>query len=85
MICVECLSRECEHVNAPPQLTEIHAAILRLLAEGKTNREIAAQRGTTEGTIKVYLSRAIFKRLGVKTRLQAALWARDHAELLAAL
>ncbi len=85
MICLQCLklSRDCQHgLQPPPQLTERHVDILRLLGQGLRNKEIGAQLFLTEGTVKVYFSREIFPRIGVKSRLEAALWAWKHAELL---
>jgi DNA-binding NarL/FixJ family response regulator len=56
------------------KLTEREASILRLLAEGRSNKEIAAALHLTEGTIKGYVS-TIFDKLGVEDRTQAALYA----------
>ncbi|MGW0909485.1 response regulator [Streptomyces sp. NPDC002853] len=50
--------------------------ILRLVAHGRTNREIAAQLYLSEGTVKNHVSR-ILGRLGLRDRTQAALRARD--------
>ncbi|WP_030019744.1 response regulator [Streptomyces monomycini] len=50
--------------------------ILRLVAQGRTNREIAAQLYLSEGTVKNHISR-ILGRLGLRDRTQAALRARD--------
>lgn len=55
-------------------LTERETSILRLLAEGRSNKEIAAALHLTEGTIKGYVS-TIFDKLGVEDRTQAALYA----------
>jgi DNA-binding NarL/FixJ family response regulator len=52
-------------------------AVLKLLAEGNSNREIAQQLHFTEGTVKNYISR-ILSQLGVRDRVQAALWAKQH-------
>lgn len=52
-------------------LTERQLEILRLIAQGRANREIARQLSITEGTVKVHIS-ALLKRLGVASRLQAA-------------
>ncbi len=82
MICTECLTRDCRHMVRPPQLTERHVDILRLLALGLANKEIGARLFITTGTVKVYFSRDIFPRIGVKSRLEAALWALNHAKLL---
>lgn len=61
------------HVN----LTEREIGILRLIAEGRSNKEIAAALYLTEGTIKGYVS-TIFDKLGVEDRTQAALYAVKH-------
>ncbi len=58
-------------------LTEREIGILRLLAEGRSNKEIAAALFLTEGTIKGYVS-TIFDKLGVEDRTQAALYAVKH-------
>ncbi|MFE1840422.1 response regulator [Streptomyces sviceus] len=50
--------------------------ILRLVARGRTNREIAAQLYLSEGTVKNHVSR-ILSRLSLRDRTQAALRARD--------
>lgn len=56
-------------------LTKSQARVLELLAEGKTNREIAEMLDVTEGTVKIHVS-AIFKSLGVNNRSQALLVAQ---------
>lgn len=56
-------------------LTKSQARVLELLAEGKTNRDIAEMLGVTEGTVKIHVS-AIFKSLGVNNRSQALLVAQ---------
>jgi DNA-binding NarL/FixJ family response regulator len=58
-------------------LTEREAGVLRLLAEGRSNKEIAAALHLTEGTVKGYMS-TIFDKLGVEDRTQAALYAVKH-------
>ncbi|MCS7208839.1 MAG: response regulator transcription factor [Fimbriimonadales bacterium] len=63
--------------NAPELLCELtprETAVLRLLAEGKRNREIAAQLFLTEKTVKNYISSILFK-LQVNSRTEAALLA----------
>ena len=56
-------------------LTKSQARVLELLAEGKTNREIADLLDVTEGTVKIHVS-AIFKAMGVGNRSQALLLAQ---------
>lgn len=62
-------------------LTPRSAQLLLLLSKGLSNREIAEATGITVGTVKVYLSRVWFA-IGVSTRLEAALWARNHIDIL---
>jgi DNA-binding NarL/FixJ family response regulator len=47
--------------------------VVRLVADGLTNRDIAAQLGLSEHTIRNYLF-AIFDRLGVSTRVELVLY-----------
>jgi DNA-binding NarL/FixJ family response regulator len=51
--------------------------VLRLVAEGRANKQIGAALGITERTVKAHLGN-IFRELGVTDRTSAALWARDH-------
>lgn len=51
--------------------------ILRLLGQGRSNREIAEALHLTEGTVKNHMTN-IFSQLGVRDRTQAALWAHEN-------
>ncbi|MFF3374063.1 response regulator [Streptomyces sp. NPDC002680] len=64
--------------DTPPavSLSPRETDILRLLAHGHTNREIAARLYVSEGTVKNHVSR-ILTRLALRDRTQAALRARD--------
>jgi DNA-binding NarL/FixJ family response regulator len=57
-------------------LTARELEILRLLAAGQSNREIANHLYITEGTVKNHVTE-ILGKLGVHDRTQAALKARD--------
>ena len=64
-------------VAVPPShyaLSEREGEILKLLAQGLTNADIARQLYLTEGTVRNYTSE-IFKKLGVSDRTQAAVTA----------
>lgn len=54
------------------ELSERDLDLLRLLGEGRTNREIADALFLSEKTVKNYLSR-LFRKLGVRSRTEAAL------------
>lgn len=66
---------------APPSplqsLTEREIDVLRLIARGQSNREIADTLYLTEGTVKGYVS-VILSKLNVADRTQAALLAVKH-------
>ena len=59
------------------KLTERETDVLRLLAKGLTNAEIAAQLYISEGTVRNHVS-AILDKLGVSDRTQAAVIAVQH-------
>jgi DNA-binding NarL/FixJ family response regulator len=58
-------------------LTDRELQVLRLLATGATNREIADKLVVSEGTVKSHVS-SILSRLGLRDRTQAALYAHEH-------
>jgi DNA-binding NarL/FixJ family response regulator len=60
----------------PHPLSERELEIVRLLAQGATNREIAAALVVAEGTVKNHVTN-ILAKLEVETRTQAALVARE--------
>ena len=61
-----------DHIN----LTEREQEVLRLMAGGFSNREIAGIITTTEGTIKSYVSN-ILSKMGVRDRTRAVLKAME--------
>jgi len=56
-----------------PRLSPKELAIITCITQGKRNKEIAFQLGTTEQVIKNYL-RKIYDKLGVSDRLELALY-----------
>jgi DNA-binding NarL/FixJ family response regulator len=56
-----------------PRLSPKETAIITCITQGKRNKEIAFQLGTTEQVIKNYL-RKIYDKLGVSDRLELALY-----------
>ena len=70
------LVREVRAPESPETLTERETDVLRLLAQGKANKEIAAALFIGENTVKTHVS-SILVKLGVQSRTQAALYARQ--------
>lgn len=63
--------------SAFSQLTEQEMRVLGLVAEGKTNREIAQQLFLGEGTVRNYVS-SILSKLALTNRAEAAAYAVQH-------
>jgi two-component system nitrate/nitrite response regulator NarL len=60
-----------------PRLSPKELSIIVCITQGKRNKEIAFQLGTTEQVIKNYL-RKIYDKLGVSDRLELALYCLHH-------
>ncbi len=58
-------------------ITERELEVLRLIATGATNREIADALVVSEGTVKNHVSN-LLGRLGVRDRIQAAIYALEN-------
>lgn len=72
------LVREVRLPEAPTTgLTDRETDVLRLLAEGKANKEIAVSLSIGEKTVKTHVS-AILGKLGVQSRTQAAIFAAQQ-------
>lgn len=70
----ERLMREIRAPESPEKLTERETEVLRQLAAGKSNKEIASEMYISETTVKTHVSNILMK-LGVPSRTQAALYA----------
>ncbi len=68
------LMREVKAPESPETLTERETEVLRLLARGQSNKEIAQSLTIGEKTVKTHVSN-ILAKLGVPSRTQAALYA----------
>lgn len=66
--------RDIEH------LTRRERDILKLIAQGMTNKEIARKLSITDSTVKVHVKH-LLKKMKLKSRVEAAVWAlqRGHA------
>jgi two-component system, NarL family, response regulator LiaR len=68
------LMREVRAPEAPEPLTSRETEVLKLLAQGRANKEIATTLFVEEKTVKAHVS-SILRKLGVRSRTQAALHA----------
>jgi DNA-binding NarL/FixJ family response regulator len=69
-----CLMREVQFPETHKNLTERETDVLRLLAQGHSNKDIARHLHVVEDTVKSHV-RHILSKLGVQSRTQAALYA----------
>ncbi|UTW44608.1 helix-turn-helix transcriptional regulator [bacterium SCSIO 12696] len=74
---VECNRRIPSSDTSSASLTRREWQILQHILDGKTNAAIAGELFVSEHTIKSHLYN-IFKKIGVKNRLEASNWARDN-------
>jgi DNA-binding NarL/FixJ family response regulator len=58
-------------------LSDREREVLRLVARGLANKQIARSLGISEATVKAHVGN-VFRRIGVGDRTSAALWAREH-------
>jgi DNA-binding NarL/FixJ family response regulator len=66
-----------EEASAFSLLGQQEKLVLKYVAEGKTNREIAKELYLGEGTVRNYVS-SILSKLGVSNRAEAAAYAVEH-------
>ena len=71
------LVREVRIPGSPEALTERETAVLRLVARGQANKQIARELGVREQTVKTHVSN-ILAKLQLQSRTQAALYAVER-------
>jgi len=74
------LQNDFSSLDRPDPLTERETEILRLMAGGYSNKEIANSLGVAEGTVKNHVSN-ILSKMGVRDRTRAVLKAFEMALL----
>ena len=79
-----CESDETKNEGARIKLSAREDSILRGLVDGAPNKVIAQKLHITEATVKVHV-KAILRKIRVKNRTQAAIWASKHLGLAEAL
>jgi DNA-binding NarL/FixJ family response regulator len=72
---------DAEPIDFGKVLTGREMDVFRILAEGKTNQEIAEELCLTEGTVKNYISKVI-QNTGARDRMQAVIWSQKYAKKL---
>jgi DNA-binding NarL/FixJ family response regulator len=81
--CTELFDIEAEDIERKPPLaasplTRRETEVAELVSTGLSNRQIAAELGTTERTVKGQVS-AILSKLHLENRTQIAIWIRERA------
>jgi len=77
---LEHLKNEFSSLDQPDPLTDRETEILRLMAGGYSNKEIANSLGVAEGTVKNHVSN-ILSKMGVRDRTRAVLKAFEMGQI----
>jgi len=77
---LEHLQNEFSSLDRPDPLTDRETEILRLMAGGYSNKEIANSLGVAEGTVKNHVSN-ILSKMGVRDRTRAVLKAFEMGQI----
>jgi DNA-binding NarL/FixJ family response regulator len=72
------LRRQAAQQRASNVLTARELEVVRMVASGLRNKEIADTLSISEGTVKAHL-RTIFEKLGIESRLKLSVYARENS------
>lgn len=81
MPCIDDKDQQANRANGVLQLSERERQVLACLTRGESNKLIARNCSIAEATVKVHL-KAILRKIAVRNRTQAALWALAHGLLV---
>jgi predicted ATPase/DNA-binding NarL/FixJ family response regulator len=70
-------TRPSDASSAPPDLSERELEVLRLVAQGLSNKRVAKALGLSDNTVKFHLN-AVFNKLGCRTRAEATRLAMER-------
>ncbi|MBL8058744.1 MAG: response regulator transcription factor [Anaerolineales bacterium] len=71
---VEAYRRQAEAMAAPPRLTDREREVLQLIAEGRTNREIAGRLAVSVKTVEAHRAH-VMEKLGLRTTAELTKYA----------
>ncbi len=71
------LAQRRDRASTEVTLSPREREVLRLVADGLSNKAIASELGISEKTVKTHLT-SVFHRIGVRDRTAAAAWAHEH-------
>jgi DNA-binding NarL/FixJ family response regulator len=69
--------REARAKEVAGLLTPREVEVVRMVAKGLANKEIASQLNIADGTVKIHLHN-IYEKVGVEGRVALTIWARDR-------
>jgi DNA-binding CsgD family transcriptional regulator len=76
------VDEDAESTAERPRLTPTERVVLVRMTRGLANKEIAVDLGVSPETVRTHV-KSIFRKLGVDTRVKAAMWGREHLASLA--
>lgn len=71
-----------KHLQRPGHKMEIdltlrETEVLRMIADGLSNKMVGSRLGITEGTVKTHV-KSLLQKIGVRSRVEAAVWAMEN-------